>query len=616
MAEQLSPVEFNAENMDLAFDPEARQAHQEEELRKQQVAEDLAVYNHARYEGKDLSEDNLDEANAHFDEQRADAKESTNHGYEDMSVYKLAKRLGEAEFHGDETSKKNINSVLKDKLREMDTEYLGKYKEGLQTEGPIKYKQDPREHRQELRDRLKQLSEREAAKLREAEAKAEAEKAVEAVRVRPPRTGGEAGDDSGEPKAVSVEELRDLALRNTSDTDTNDSHADAQVFLPTNPETVDPSTYDEEREAAAQDAETRELTEIHEDVERVFAEIEEAERQAAEPMSAEEAAEQIAQYMNKFKNKAYVPTPEEHAEMSQLASQVVFDPGSKAGESMHYRIDGGDKLANATMTRAFLDKLHDNNWLLTDDDMEAGNAAFDAENASEVRDARPHRDSERDILTLAEFAKSFSATNPTLKYNDETLMEHYQEYLAKREDLDSHLEDEGRLETVVDPEDAVLGALDKFVASRKQKRTSMASRAKDWRRKKQDGPVQGPLMNDGRFSTSEDALEGPLTEDGRFFTRDVAEAAKANKEDQKSPETSKRAKIRAKLGGAALKGMLGKGAGKLKNRRQRKSNEQPTRSEQPTQEMPRTGRRLAQRQIEDLDLEIPDEDVPEFRSRA
>ena len=104
MSESTSKPQINVQE---AFDPELRQAQA-----------DMNAYAETRYQDQDANGSFHDPENGqfinadeYFDAQRA-AHAEEGQTYEDMSMPDLARKLAEAEHHGDKTSSENISDVL------------------------------------------------------------------------------------------------------------------------------------------------------------------------------------------------------------------------------------------------------------------------------------------------------------------------------------------------------------------------------------------------------------------------------------------------------------------------------------------------------------------------
>lgn len=102
-----APLDFSPENMDLAFDPEARKAYMENE----QAAIDMNAYNAARPTTPEEAQAARD---AHYNESMPEGED-----YSDLSVSELAHRLGDAEVANDATTAADVQEALASKVDEM-----------------------------------------------------------------------------------------------------------------------------------------------------------------------------------------------------------------------------------------------------------------------------------------------------------------------------------------------------------------------------------------------------------------------------------------------------------------------------------------------------------------
>lgn len=102
-----------------AFNPEVRQGDKEWQAYKDSRPTQDAQGNVHGPDGKFVN------ADEHFARQyaEADAKHNDQTAYEDMSVPQLARKLAQAEFHGDKTSEENVDDVLQYKLDDMDEKF-------------------------------------------------------------------------------------------------------------------------------------------------------------------------------------------------------------------------------------------------------------------------------------------------------------------------------------------------------------------------------------------------------------------------------------------------------------------------------------------------------------
>lgn len=178
-----APLDFSPENMDLAFDPEARKAYMENE----QAAIDMNAYNTAR---PSTPEEAQAAREAHYTESMPEGED-----YSELSLPDLAKKLGEAELDNDKTKATDIQDVLEDKLADLSA--------SIQEKSKKQSAQDRVAGQKNLRDRVMSIKDNHKAEI------TEWANALDAT----PEDPLVSKDETKGPRTVSLDDVRKAALQ-------------------------------------------------------------------------------------------------------------------------------------------------------------------------------------------------------------------------------------------------------------------------------------------------------------------------------------------------------------------------------------------------------------------